>query len=77
MSKRINLLITGLFAVSLLSLGQDAKDILKKSYRKCQSIQNGYYEMTRYEKHTDRKDTIKSSYTCYFKKLKNDTLEIF
>ncbi len=68
------LLITGLLSVSLSSFGQDPKDILKKSYDKCQSVQNGYYEMTHYKKFMSGKDTTKSSFNCYFKKLEDDTL---
>ncbi len=30
----------------LASCTEDAETILKKAYNKCQSIQNGYYEMT-------------------------------
>jgi peroxiredoxin len=53
---------------------QDVKTILQKSYDQCQSVRNGYYEMSRYWKSMTKKDTIKSSFTCYFKKLENDTL---
>ncbi len=55
---------------------QNVKDILQKTYNKCQSIENGYYEMTRYFKFMDFKDTSKSNSTCYFKKLKNDDLNL-
>jgi thiol-disulfide isomerase/thioredoxin len=52
----------------------DAKEILKKSYEKCQSIQNGYYEMTVYLKATSGKDTATGSYSCHFDKLLNDPI---
>jgi len=55
---------------------QNAKEILQKTYNKCQSIDNGYYEMTRYCKFMDSKDTSESNSTCYFKKLKNDDLDL-
>lgn len=53
----------------LISCGPDVKEILKKSYDKCQSIQNGYYEMTRSMSLTDGEDSSINSYTCYFEKL--------
>lgn len=34
-----------LFGASV-SVAQDARAILKRSYKKCQSIKNGHYEMT-------------------------------
>lgn len=55
---------------------QDAKEILQKTYNKCQSIENGYYEMTRYFKLMNSRDTSKSNTTCYFDKLKNDDLNL-
>lgn len=72
---KIKLLSAGLLlSVTVVSFAQNAKDILTKSYHKCQSIQNGYFEMDTYTKWMSEKDTSKSSYTCYFKKLKNDSL---
>lgn len=56
------------------SFGQNAKVILKQSYQKCQTIKNGYYEMTRYSKNTDDKDTSKAKFYCNFKKLINDSI---
>ena len=53
---------------------QDAKITLQKSFDKCQSINNGYYEMSRYFKSMTKKDTTTSFSTCYFKKLDNDTI---
>jgi thiol-disulfide isomerase/thioredoxin len=58
----------------MAAFGQDAKEILIQSYDKCQSIQNVYYEMTKYMKFMTIKDTSKSSFNCYFKKMKDDTL---
>jgi peroxiredoxin len=69
-----NLLAVGLFLSCLTSFGQDATMILKQSFDKCQSIQNGYYEMTKYNKYMSAKDTVRRSITCYFKKLKDDGL---
>ena len=80
--KRINqfkiyFLIAALSVFSFSTFGQDAEEILKKSYEKCQSIQNGYYEMSKYMKYGSDQDTIKKDYTCYFKKLNDDTLYTF
>jgi thiol-disulfide isomerase/thioredoxin len=69
-----NLIITGLLLFTFTSLAQDAKEILQKSYAKCQAIQNGYYEMTKYMKYMTKKDTVATSFNCYFKKLKDDSL---
>ena len=55
---------------------QNAQDILQKTHDKCQSVENGYYEMTKYFKFMDSKDTSKSYTSCYFKKLKNDDLNL-
>jgi peroxiredoxin len=71
---KINLLIIGLLTVFLSSFGQDAKDILKKSYDKCQSVQNGNYEMIIYQKYAGYKDTLQVSFNTAFKKLKDDSL---
>jgi len=69
-----NILTTVLLILCFASFGQDAKVILKQSYDKCQSVQNGYYEMTTYKKFISEKDTTMSSYNLSFKKLKNDSL---
>lgn len=63
-----------LFLLSLASLAQNPTEILQNSYLKCQSVQNGHYEMTKYMKYMTEKDTVKTSFNCYFKKLKNDSL---
>ena len=60
---KINSFITAIiFSSLLISCGPDVKEILKKSYDKCQSIQNGYYEMTRFIKLADGKETATNSY---------------
>jgi len=68
------ILITTILLISLLSFAQDATAILKNAYSKCQSVQNGQYEMTKFMKYMSRKDTSVSSFICSFKKLKNDSL---
>ncbi|MEP7197146.1 MAG: TlpA disulfide reductase family protein [Saprospiraceae bacterium] len=45
---------------------------MKKAYIKCQSIQNGYYEMERH--FTDKNDIPGDSYTCHFEKRRDDSL---
>lgn len=70
-------IIIGLIIFSNASFdtkAQNVKEILQSSYLKCKSIENGYYEMTRYFKFMDSKDTSKSKSTCYFKKLENGDL---
>ena len=51
-----------------------AEDVLRKSYQKCQSIQEGHYEMTRKKKWLSGNDTTLARYTCDFKKLPDDTV---
>ena len=51
-----------------------AEDVLRKSYQKCQSIQEGHYEMTQKMKYMSHNDTTLSRYTCDFKKLPDDTV---
>ena len=59
----------------LFSCGQiDPEMILKKSKSKCQSVENGYYEMTKYMKYMSDQDTNSTSFNCHFEKLKDDTL---
>lgn len=50
-----------------ISCGPDVREILIKSYNKCQSIENGYYEMTRFNTLSNDKDTPGDTYSCYFK----------
>jgi thiol-disulfide isomerase/thioredoxin len=52
----------------------DAKAILKKSYEKCQSIENGYYEMKSYMKYMSENDTTSGFFSCYFRKLPDDSI---
>lgn len=69
------LFITGFITILLFaSCKPNAKDILKKSFESCQSVENGYYEMTHYMKYMSGNDTTKSTFNCYFKKLTTDTI---
>ena len=63
-----------IFSSLIISCDPNVKEILHKSFIKCQSIQNGYYEMTRYSDSTIDKNTPYETYTCYFEKIKNDSL---
>ena len=68
--------ITGLLG-SLLIVScskPNAEDILRKSYEKCQSIESGYYEMAHYMKYMSNKDTSSSFFSCYFRKLPDDSI---
>ena len=63
--------ISGLF---FISPKPDTRQILEKSYQKCQSIQNGYYEMTYYSRNVINEGTFTCNYKCYFKKMPADTI---
>lgn len=60
--------------VTLSSCAPNPKDILEGSYRKCQSVYNGFYEMEHYWKQMSTDDTIKVSQSCYFKKTNDGTI---
>lgn len=56
------------------SFGIDPKLILKKSYKKCQSIQQGYFEMTKDMRLIMTYDTTTFYISGYFRKIPTDTL---
>ncbi len=60
--------------MSFVCTGQEAKQIMKEAFDKCQSIQSGYYEMIHSQKYMTGTDTVSSTFNCYFKKLADDTL---
>jgi len=69
------ILIIFFILISLKSQAQDAKEILKESYSKCLTINNGYYDMEMKMKFMSMKDTTWDiGYKFYFNKLKNDSL---
>jgi thiol-disulfide isomerase/thioredoxin len=76
MKLRLLLIIFIFFNKTVALRAQIVEEILQKTYIKCQSINYGYYEMTRFFKFMDSKDTSKSNSTCYFKKLINDDLNL-
>ena len=52
----------------------NAEQIINMSLSKCQSIENGYYEMEHHMKYMSEKDTSSKTFKCHFKKLNNDSL---
>ena len=71
------LLIFGLLTIFILNSCNKIpgpEEILKKSFDKCQTIENGYYEMKHYMKYMSNKDTTLQIYKCYFNKLKDDSI---
>ena len=50
------------------------EEIIIKSLNKCQSIENGYYEMSYQVKYMGNPDTVNYTYKCHFSKLPNDTI---
>lgn len=62
------------FTFPLIAIAQDPVALLKKSYKKCQAVQYGYYEMTQSMKYMTRQDTQQTHFRCHFKKLKDDSL---
>ena len=69
--------------VCLLSIGSamaqrnnsdEAKNVLRLSREKCQSIQQGHYVMEDKRKSLSKQDTTAERYTCDFRKLPNDTI---
>ena len=68
------ILLLALLQIVLTAAAQDPKSLLQTAYDKCQSLQSGYYEMTRMSKSMTDKDTSKSIFHCYFKKLPDDKI---
>ena len=53
---------------------QAPEEIFSMAYNKSQTIESGYYEMTRKMKYMSHDDTTSNSSSCYFKKLPKDSL---
>ena len=70
--------VLAMAAVAVMLAGCNSQptveDVLRKSYQKCQSIQEGHYEMTLKKKWLSHNDTTLNRYTCDFRKLPNDTI---
>ena len=72
---KLSTLAAGLIViVSFSSCTPNPEQIFRKSFMKCQSIENGYYEMTQSLKFMYRTDTVSSSFNCFFQKLPNDSI---
>ena len=54
--------------------GDEAKNILRLTREKCQSIQEGHYVTERRMKYMSEKDTTAERYICDFQKLPQDTI---
>jgi peroxiredoxin len=72
--KHLLILIIAGIALVLSSCTHSPEEILKKSWTKCQSVENGYYEMDHFMKYMSRNDTTQKTFKCHFKKLPGDTL---
>jgi len=72
--KNLLILIGIALVLSSTACKPDAQKILEKSFEKCQSIENGYYEMIHSMKYMNDKDTSSGTYNCHFSKLTNDTI---
>ena len=76
MEKPLIILLALIIAIVFASCNSKptAKQVISKSYKKCQSIKGGHYEMSRKMKYMSDKDTLISHYTCDFKKMPDDTI---
>ena len=76
MKKPLTILLALIIAIVFASCNSKptAKQVISKSYKKCQSIKGGHYEMSRKMKYMSDKDTLISHYTCDFKKMPDDTI---
>ena len=72
--KKILILFLAAAAIGLQSCSPNPEKIMAKAYEKCQSVENGYYEMQHYMKYMSGNDTTKQSYKCHFKKLPGDSI---
>ena len=52
----------------------EAKNVLRHSREKCQSIKQGHYVMEHWKKFVSDKDTNLTIYTCDFRKVRRDRL---
>jgi len=68
------LLITILGSMVNRLQAQDPQAWIEKALAKCESIDRGYYQMTRTMKYMSGADTTTNRRSTYFKKLPNDTL---
>ena len=62
------------FGYNAFAQPEDARNVLRKSLEKCQSIQSGHYVMQKKMKYMDGKDTVLTRFTCDFRKMPDDTI---
>lgn len=73
--RQILTFVTVAFVIVLQSCQPSPREIMGKSWDKCQSVENGYYEMNHFMKYmSNENDTTRETYKCYFKKLDHDSL---
>lgn len=71
--KKLLFLCAALFVLTAQAQN-DAKSVLRLSREKCQSIQQGHYEMEQKKKYMSDKDTDMVRFTCDFRKMPDDTI---
>lgn len=77
LSRTLALLALGTLLLATAAQAQssdEAKNVLRRSREKCQSIQQGHYVMERKMKFMSDKDTTAERHTCDFRKLPDDTI---
>ena len=75
MKKTIALLACVLaIGIAHAQTSDEAKDVLRRSREKCQSIRQGHYVMEHKMKYMSDKDTDMVRFTCDFRKLPDDTI---
>jgi len=61
-------------AMAQNNISDEAKNVLRLSREKCQSIKQGHYMMEHKKKYMSEKDTDMVRFTCDFRKLPDDTI---
>ena len=77
LTQSLTLLALGTILLATAAQAQssdEAKNVLRRSREKCQSIQQGHYVMERKMKFMSGKDTTAERHTCDFRKLPDDTI---
>ena len=77
LTRSLTLLALGTILLATAAQAQssdEAKNVLRRSREKCQSIQQGHYVMERKMKFMSGKDTTAERHTCDFRKLPDDTI---
>ena len=77
LTRSLTLLALGTILLATAAQAQssdEAKNVLRRSREKCQSIQQGHYVMERKMKFMSDKDTTAERHACDFRKLPDDTI---